>query len=48
MENGFWQGHTTNYIKVLVKSDENLNNKIVDVKLDKIHGVEIVEGTVVK
>ena len=31
MENGFWQGHTTNYIKVLVKSDENLNNKIVDV-----------------
>lgn len=48
MENGFWQGHTTNYIKVLVKSDENLNNKIVDVKLDKIYGVEIVEGTVVK
>lgn len=48
MENGFWQGHTTNYVKVLVKSDENLNNKIVDVKLDKIHGVEIVEGTVVK
>lgn len=48
MENGFWQGHTTNYIKVLAKSDENLNNKIVDVKLDKIHGVEIVEGTVIK
>lgn len=48
MENGFWQGHTTNYIKVLVKSDENLNNKIVNVKLDKIHSVEIVEGTVVK
>ena len=48
MENGFWQGHTTNYIKVLAKSDENLNNKIVDVKLYKIHGVEIVEGTVVK
>lgn len=48
MENGFWQGHTTNYIKVLAKSDENLNNKMVDVKLDKIHGVEIVEGTVVK
>ena len=48
MENGFWHGHTTNYIKVLAKSDENLNNKIVDVKLDKIHGVEIVEGTVVK
>ena len=48
MENGFLQGHTTNYIKVLAKSDENLNNKIVDVKLDKIHGVEIVEGTVVK
>ena len=48
MQNGFWQGHTTNYIKVFAKSDENLNNKIVDVKLDKIHGVEIVEGTVVK
>ena len=48
MENGFWQGHTTNYIKFLVKSDENLYNNIVDVKLDKIHGVEIVEGTVVK
>ena len=47
-ENGFWQGHTTNYIKVLVKSDDNLNNRIVNVKLDKIHSVETVEGTVVK
>ncbi len=47
-ENGFCQGHTTNYIKVLVKSDDNLNNRIVNVKLDKIHSVETVEGTVVK
>lgn len=47
MEKGYWQGHTTNYIKVIVKSQENLNNKIINVKLEKIHSVETMEGTVV-
>ncbi|MDD4899461.1 MAG: tRNA (N(6)-L-threonylcarbamoyladenosine(37)-C(2))-methylthiotransferase MtaB [Candidatus Omnitrophica bacterium] len=30
---GFWQGHTDNYLKVLVKSRLNLHNKMVKVKL---------------
>lgn len=47
MEKGYWQGHTTNYIKVIVKSQENLNNKIINVKLEKIHSVETMEGTVI-
>lgn len=47
MEKGYWQGHTTNYIKVIVKSQGNLNNKIINVKLEKIHSVETMEGTVI-
>ena len=31
----FWEGHTDNYIKVLVKSKKDLSNKIVPVKLNK-------------
>lgn len=32
----FWQGHTDNYIKVLIKSKQRLKNKILVVKLKKI------------
>ena len=32
----FWQGHTDNYLKVLFKSNNNLKNKLVVVKLEKI------------
>ncbi|MCU0665763.1 MAG: MiaB/RimO family radical SAM methylthiotransferase [Candidatus Omnitrophica bacterium] len=32
----FWQGHTSNYIKVLVDSKENLYNKIIKVAPNKL------------
>lgn len=32
----FWDGHTGNYIKVLVKSNLNLKNKLIHLKLKKI------------
>jgi len=36
-KNNFWQGFTNNYLKVFVKSDKNLTNKILVVKLIKIY-----------
>lgn len=33
---GYWQGHTGNYIKVMVKSSQNLNNQFISVKLNRI------------
>jgi threonylcarbamoyladenosine tRNA methylthiotransferase MtaB len=33
-----WEGHTGNYIKVLVKSGRNLNNKLVLVRLKSLNG----------
>ncbi|MBQ7521392.1 MAG: tRNA (N(6)-L-threonylcarbamoyladenosine(37)-C(2))-methylthiotransferase MtaB [Clostridia bacterium] len=35
-KNGLWEGHTMNYTLVTVKSDENLANKIVDVKITAV------------
>lgn len=35
-DNNFFEGYTTNYLKVLIKSDNNIKNKIVDVKIDKV------------
>ena len=32
---GFWQGHSENYIPVLVKSDKDLKNKVLTVKIEK-------------
>lgn len=32
-KNGFYEGYTKNYTHVVVKSDENLSNKIYDVKI---------------
>ena len=32
----YWEGFTGNYIKVKVKSEEDLKNKVVSVKLKKI------------
>jgi threonylcarbamoyladenosine tRNA methylthiotransferase MtaB len=34
----FWQGYTDNYIKVLVKSEKNLGNQIIPLKIKKIVG----------
>ena len=39
---GLYKGHTQNYILVYCKSDENLENKIVDVKCDSIKGEDIL------
>jgi threonylcarbamoyladenosine tRNA methylthiotransferase MtaB len=30
---GYWQGHTDNYLKVLIRSKSNLNKRLVSVKL---------------
>ena len=38
----FWQGYTSNYIRVLVKSRDNLKNKIVSVKLKEIKDDDIL------
>ena len=33
VEDGYWVGYTPNYAKVTVKSDENLNGKLLNVKI---------------
>ena len=33
---GFWEGYTDNYLKVLVKSKQDLKNHLVEVKLNQI------------
>ncbi|MDD4980842.1 MAG: tRNA (N(6)-L-threonylcarbamoyladenosine(37)-C(2))-methylthiotransferase MtaB [Candidatus Omnitrophica bacterium] len=35
-DKGYWQGHTDNYIKVLVKSGQDLKNQLIRVRLKKI------------
>lgn len=37
-KNGFFEGYTKNYTHVVVKSDENLSNKIYDVKITGVRG----------
>jgi threonylcarbamoyladenosine tRNA methylthiotransferase MtaB len=44
--NGYYEGHTTNYIRVLVKTEEELKNKIVNVKIGDIAAEETVYGEV--
>ena len=39
---GFWQGYASNYIRVLVKSKDNLKNKIVSLRLQEIRGDAII------
>ena len=34
-KDGIWSGYTKNYIKVNLKSDENLENQIIDVIPEK-------------
>jgi len=38
----YWEGHTDNYIKVLVKSRKNLKNQLIRVKLE-----QLVDGNVI-
>jgi len=42
----FWQGYTDNYIKILIKSNLNLKNQLLPLKLEKIIGTYVlaVEG----
>jgi threonylcarbamoyladenosine tRNA methylthiotransferase MtaB len=35
-DNNYFEGYTTNYLKVSIKSDYNIKNKIVDVKISKV------------
>jgi len=35
---GIWSGHTDNYIKVYTKSDKDLSNKLLPVKLTEVRG----------
>lgn len=37
-----WQGYTSNYIRVLVKSKDNLKNKIISLKLREIKDGDII------
>lgn len=37
-KNGFFEGYTKNYTHVVVKSDENLSNKIYEVKITGVQG----------
>ncbi|MBF0483440.1 MAG: tRNA (N(6)-L-threonylcarbamoyladenosine(37)-C(2))-methylthiotransferase MtaB [Candidatus Omnitrophica bacterium] len=41
-KNGFWSGLTSHYVRVLMKSDQDLRNKICLVKLEKIEGQNII------
>ncbi|MCT4594601.1 MAG: tRNA (N(6)-L-threonylcarbamoyladenosine(37)-C(2))-methylthiotransferase MtaB [Anaeromicrobium sp.] len=44
-EEGYYEGLTENYIKVLCKSNEDISGKVLNTKLEKIHN-EIVFGSI--
>jgi len=35
---GIWSGHTDNYIKVYTRSDEDLTNQLLPIKLVEVYG----------
>ena len=39
---GYWTGYTSNYIQVALKSDEDLHNKILPVRLDSVNEKQII------
>ena len=41
-EEGYWKGHTSNYLMVKCKTDENLENCIKEVEVKKIEKTNIV------
>lgn len=41
-KDGYFKGHTANYMQVKVKTDENLENKILDVTITKLDGLELI------
>ena len=43
LEDGYYKGHTTNYIMVKIKENkENLQNKIVNAKIIDNDGIELI------
>jgi threonylcarbamoyladenosine tRNA methylthiotransferase MtaB len=42
VENGYWTGYTPNYMRVHVKSDRPLDNKIQPVKLTHLNGQRLI------
>ena len=44
---GFWKGHTSNYLVVRIVSNENLTNQLKKIKINKVIGLEL-EGIVTK
>ena len=46
-ENGYFKGHTGNYLAVKVKTDKDLTDKLLKVKIDKLEKLELV-GTLVE
>jgi threonylcarbamoyladenosine tRNA methylthiotransferase MtaB len=41
-KDGYWTGYTSNYIQVALKSDEDLHNEIVPVRLDSVDGKRMI------
>lgn len=41
-DKGLWFGHSDNYIPVIVKSNKNLHNKIMEVKLNNIQNGRVI------
>lgn len=48
LDNGYYEGHTRNYIKVLCKSDRDLTNQLVTVRLTDIAGEETMYGELIQ
>lgn len=42
IKKGVFEGYTENYVKVLLKSEENLHNRIINVKLEIVDNEEMV------
>jgi len=45
--NGIWSGHTDNYIKVYTRSDEDLTNKLLPVKLAELFNQDGMWGDII-
>jgi threonylcarbamoyladenosine tRNA methylthiotransferase MtaB len=41
-KDGYWTGYTSNYIQVALKSEEELHNKILPVRLDSVNGKQMI------
>lgn len=42
MQNGYWQGHSENYILVRVETEEYIKNKVKTVKIKKVENDELI------